>query len=478
MIPIDDQTITTGDTETLVPDTDSPHYLLGFRSSAVIEILLFLTAALLIDHWLLDSSRYWDASPHPFWLLVLLISFQYGVNEGLLASAGSAVALLAFNLPLPPLSPDIYRYWLDVCTQPLLWFIAAILFGELRSRQLRSYRQQKEELESVKQQNDTIANAYEEEKKLNENLEIQLAGQLSAVLNVYKTARAVGNMEPTQVLSKALDVVQLAMHPNKVSLFLLKNGSLELATQQGWDSDDHFPPMYTHSAPLFQEVIINQRTLCIANEQDIQTLGGDGLLAGPIKNPETHELFGMLKIESLNFIHLNLSSIKLFEILSDWVAALYQNAVLFSNAKTYSITSDSTQLMTPASFERMVDFLRALSERINLSIHIVIIKLYTSSIINNEKQEQRVGSLLHSIACDILRDTDLTFEYQIQGGHFVVILPGTDKTNAQEIGNRLLKQLEIELIDDQSPPRVSMKVRSLAHLETSPDQHDMIGIQE
>ncbi len=478
MTTTDDKTITTSDNNTCAPDKESPSYLLGFRSSAVVEILLFITTALIIDYWLLDGTRYWNASPHPFWLLVLLISFQYGVNEGLLASATSASALLAFNLPLPPLSPDIYGYWLDVCRQPLLWFIAAILFGELRSRQLRSYRQQKEELESVKQQNDTIASAYDEEKKLNENLEIQLAGQLSAVLNVYKTARAVGNMEPAQVLNKALDVVQLAMHPNKVSLFLLKNGSLELSTQQGWDSDAHFPPMYTPNAPLYQEVIINQRTLCIANEQDIQTLGGDGLLAGPIKNPETHELFGMLKIESLNFIHLNLSSIKLFEILSDWVAALYQNAVLYSDAKTYSITNESTQLMTPASFERMVDFLRALSTRINLSIHIVIVKLYTSSIVNSEKQEQRVGSLLHSIASDILRDTDLTFEYQIQGGHFVVILPGTDKTNAQEIGNRLLTQLETALKDDQSPPRVSMKVRSLAHLEAPSDQHDIIGIQE
>ena len=71
----------------------------GLRKSAVIETVLYLTVALILDYVFFSGNRFWDVAPHPFWPLVLLISAQYGTSEGLFAAALAATALLAGKLP-------------------------------------------------------------------------------------------------------------------------------------------------------------------------------------------------------------------------------------------------------------------------------------------------------------------------------------------------------------------------------------------
>ena len=61
--------------------------ILGLRVSALVETLLFLAVALLVDSLLGAGDRFSEISPHPFWIIVLLVSTYYGTNEGLATAA-------------------------------------------------------------------------------------------------------------------------------------------------------------------------------------------------------------------------------------------------------------------------------------------------------------------------------------------------------------------------------------------------------
>src|SRR5262245_61903386 len=79
------------------------------------------------------AVRFASVSPHPFWVVVLLIAAQYGTGEALVAAALSGAALLINNLPEQGFNEDLYAWLLRISFNPVLWCIAAVALGEIRA---------------------------------------------------------------------------------------------------------------------------------------------------------------------------------------------------------------------------------------------------------------------------------------------------------------------------------------------------------
>src|ERR1051325_8904394 len=120
--------------------------VVGIRLSAIVEPFAFLGIALLLDQFYFAGNRFWTLEPHPFWLLVALVSVQYGTNEGVFAAAASAIVLLSGKLPVQSIDTDFYAHVLHLGARPLLWLVSAIMLGELRNRHAR--REPPHELQS------------------------------------------------------------------------------------------------------------------------------------------------------------------------------------------------------------------------------------------------------------------------------------------------------------------------------------------
>jgi polysaccharide biosynthesis protein PelD len=105
--------------------------------SGVLESLVMLGIALAVDQAFFKGDRFWTVQPHPFWVPVLLVAVQHGTNAGLLAAGAATAALLIGNLPPQGIDQDYYAYLFEITWQPLLWMAAALILGELRTRQVR-----------------------------------------------------------------------------------------------------------------------------------------------------------------------------------------------------------------------------------------------------------------------------------------------------------------------------------------------------
>ena len=75
-----------------------------------VEMAIFFAVALAIDTLAFGGDRFRDVAPHPFWAVVVLVSLQYGTNEGLIAAVASSAALLIGNIPPQPLSLDSNKF--------------------------------------------------------------------------------------------------------------------------------------------------------------------------------------------------------------------------------------------------------------------------------------------------------------------------------------------------------------------------------
>ncbi len=456
--------------------------VLGVRRSALLEIAVFLGAALAIDYLFFDGIRYRDVAPHPFWLLILLLSVQYGTSEGLLAAALASAAVLVHNLPEQTFTQDRYDYLSDIILTPVLWFAAALILGELRMRQLGERARLRVELSAAEEREEAIATAYKRLSQVKDQLEARIAGQVCSGVTLANAAKAIDKLEPPQVLLGAVDLVRVVMMPEKFSVYLLKNGSLELSTHEGWSANDRFSQVFLPDTVLFQEVIGHQRVLCSPNPEDARVLGDHGLLAGPLINPERGEVLGMLKIEKLGFLDLNFNNVHIFKILCEWIAVAYGNAVRYQTARSESVLSAETRLPSYGFFEQQTGLLTELAERIGFDLSMIIVRLDNADELT-EEDVSVIPRALDRVVRTVLRRSDLVFDYQRTGWEFAIVLPGTAIEQTPLICDKLLAGLRQCLNGKASQARFSLAAQAVYREDKAKDKeftllpHHFVGQQ-
>lgn len=416
-------------------DDGVPRRLLGFRLAALIELALFFAVAFGIDT-LLGGTRFDGVQPHPFWLPVLLLAVQYGTGEGVLAAIAATAALRLGNMPEQTITQDFYQYLYAVSREPILWLVAAVLFGELRMRQIREREELRAGIAAARREADAITRSYRQLKTVKEGLETRVAGQLRTVFTLYQAARSIDKLDEGEIMLGVAELIRTVMKPEKFSLFLLNNQVLESVTNDGWSDDDTYARWYDAGSPLFETVVGRQRFLCVARPEDERTLQGEGVLAGPLISEDTGAVVGMVKIESLGFMDFGVNSVENFRILCEWVGTALGKARQFREAAAQRVTTADGALYTSGYIGRQAAFLAHLGRRLGFETTMVTIRPSGMARLSPQ-QRHEVAAAIGRAVRESLRDTDLAGDFGNSGAVFGVVLPGTSVEQARVVAAKL-----------------------------------------
>ena len=451
-----------------VQGTSKRSMLLGIRYSALVEMALFLGVALGIDRIFLDGSRFRSMPQHPFWILVLLVAVQYGTNAGLVAALASSVALLVGNVPPEAILQDRFAWVFEILRLPLLWSLAAVTLGELRTRHIREKERLLLELAETSGREQVVAAAYKRLEAVKEALETRVAGQLRTAVGLYEAARAIEKLDPAEVLLGVANLIRSVMNPEKFSLYLLQNGSLVLAVEEGWTPADNFPRLYKPNALIFQETIGRQRLLSVANSEDENLLLGVGMIAAPLIAPDTGNVVGMLKIEKLGFLDLNFSNVQTFKVLCQWIGAAYENAMRFQTARAEAVVNSETELFAYGFLSRQLSLLTLLARRIGFDLTMLVVRLENPGDLT-PGQQTFVPIAFSRTVSKVLRKSDLAFDYQKTGMEFALVLPATRVDDARIVVEKLQAGLEAELASEAPRARFSFGIHALHDTQHPPE---------
>lgn len=410
--------------------------LFGLRRVALAELALFFALAFLVDWLATGLTRFEGVQPHPYWLIVLLLSVQYGTSEGVIAAIASAAALRLGNLPEQAISQDLYQYLHAVSREPILWLVASVVFGELRMRQRRERDDLRAKLDLANRESDAIARSYRQLKGVKENLEARVAGQLRTVFTLYQAARAIDKLDEGEVMLGVADLVRSVMRPEKFSLFLLNNDVLESVTNDGWDDEDPYGRWFDASSPLFETVVGRQRTLCVARPEDERILMGEGVLAGPLVSEDTGEVVGMVKIESLGFMDFSANTVENFRILCEWIGTALAKARRYREANEQRVFVDDGTLYSSTYIGRQAEFLAHLGRRLGFETTTITIRPSGMARLSAD-QRMEVATAIGRAVRKSLRDTDLACDFGQHGLVFGVVLPGTAMEQARIVAGKL-----------------------------------------
>jgi len=423
---------------------EMPTEVLGLRVSALVEMALFFSALLLLDTTLLDGSRFRDVSPHPFWIAVILVSLQYGTNEGLLCAAASSAALLVGNVPPQTLSLDLFAYLFELSKTPLMWAAAALIVGELRSRQLRERSDLRRRLAASEMEAQVITAAHDSVQAAKDELEARIAGQFRTLLTVFRAAMAVERMEVSGVIAGAEALITAILNPEKFSIFLLKDERLDVVDAYGWADDDKLTRSFGSGDLLYRRVIAERSTLCVVREDDEQALAGEGVLAGPLQDPETGEVYGLLRIEALGLLDLTGATLENFDLLCDWLGSNLAVARRFEDASSDRILDPEAGLLTAHLFERQKTFVLHLATRVGFDLTLLIIEVDGDAALGRDVTLS-IGRTVAVAVAQSLRDTDLAFQWQPAGRRFAVLLPATNAGGGRLVVRKLRDDINFRL---------------------------------
>jgi hypothetical protein len=403
-----------------------------------VEGTLFFVCALGIDFVFFNGGRYWDVSPHPFWLIVLLFSFQYGTAAALSVAVLSTLGLLWGNIPPQRIDQDYYEYIFHIAALPLSWGLAALVFGELRRRQLVENTRLHHDLGDAATREETLAAAYRNLSALNTRLETRIASRRHTIFTLFKAAQAVERLETKDVLTGVEELVREVLAPYKFSFYLLQDDAFELEFSFGWLEDEPLLRHIANDTALFRTMVSERRIVCIANPSDELILERQGVLAGPVVHARTGDVLGLIKIEEIGFLDLHLETLEHFRILCDWVGTAYAKAQDYETA--YLRIPDGTEphLMPADTLEPLSIWLTHLSGRAKFNLWMLTISCSQES--QDTWNPTRVSrSLLRHV-----RNTDLLFQPSDNSQTISVLLPATPATGVLIVVEKLMQVLHEE----------------------------------
>lgn len=404
--------------------------------AAPVEIALYIGAVLAADLLWGAGDRFTHVEPHPFWAIVLLMAVHYGTREALIATVASSLALLVGNMPAQSLEQDIHAYSVQVLVRPLLWMVASLVLGELRVRQKRQHTDALEHLNAAERRVGLLARAHKDLTTANQRLETRLAGQLRTATGLFEAARSLETLEPTKVIAGAIELVTMALQAKAFSLFLLEGDVLVLAAEQGSTRKQPLVDRYGSSTPLFQAIVGRQRTISVATPAGEAALMGHGIIAGPLIDPASGKLIGMLKVEEMAFLDLNVSSLQTFKTMCDWIAAAYSNAVAHKSAQ---IEDEVTRLYGMTYLDRQSEYVAELAKRFGFDLTLLLFRVEVDEL--TDEQRRGIPQALGDIARVVLRRTDMVFSHEPIGTQFAVLLPGAPPENVSAVAVKLQEGL-------------------------------------
>lgn len=410
--------------------------ILGLRLSAMVEVAFFLAAALAIALALGIEDRFAGISPHPFWILVLLIPVYYGVNEGLMAAAAASLTLLTMNMPDQAFGESVSNWLLRATSEPVMWFVAAIVLGGIRDGQRRERNELAGELETTREQARVITQSYDRLARLKTELEAAVAGQTRTAASVCEAAMLLSPRSVPSVLEAVGQFLDRLIEPLAFSLYLREGDGLVLVPgsrvydqgcQSGMDPE----------APIARLCLDKRQFLRIADPVDQLVLDGKAVFAGPLVDPRDDMVLGLITIDRIAEEHLTPATFFTFRAACRFIAHQLSEAGRRDAERQDAITAPGSLLGSPMLLEHQIGVLGALAEDMGFALSCLYLAV--------DHAKDGVDGLLVETAEQLLGRGACCFAYETDGWNYAVLLVGEDRAGADRLGQTLAGRLRAAL---------------------------------
>lgn len=424
--------------------------------SVLFENSLFYFLCLVADHQFGDGTRWLSVFPHPFWIAILISSVKYGTLAGVLSAFLATIFLYVGNVPEMTFEDTLFDYRWHLVLRPLLFVGIAYILGELQTKErIEKNRIEKKNME-MEEHIRRLVQSYEMIKQTKEQQEAVLAAQQNTFVSIYDSFRSLETLKPAQIILNVDKVIKSILNPKKLSVWALGDKGFEPLTCVHWEESDAYIRRFSLEQPLSKALIEKQKALCVTDKEDALILEGEGLLAAPLVDNKTGELFGMVKIEEMEFLELTSTTIETFRILCDLIGKAYTNARRYKWASKNMMRAEGGFLGTHAYYLDLKRTFAALCEseeiplsnlEIESSVHYPRTSLIHLQLLEKMKQAER----------EILPPGGKFFLGENEGKQWHALLPGVNAEEGERLSYSLLEAFDKGNSEGMDPLKIKVE---------------------
>ncbi len=374
---------------------------------------------------------------HPYWIVVLLMSAQYGFGAGVLSGLIAMLHILFFSFGT---LPDRLRLEEFAETGGLLLPIsllsAGVVLGGIRERQIGKETAQAEKCETLQRERDRLAELQEASEKARRILEAKVVGQSTTMKTLYEEVRKLETLNRGEVYRGCLDILAAHFQVEKSSIYLREGDYYILKMARGWDS----AAMAEGKVPVAGNVMnlaIEERKMLTV--QDVirrkdasryEAQFGRFLAMVPLFG-QGEKAEGVINIEKIDFMAFNRANLELIDLVANWTSRAIGNIDYLERLKKGSLYDAADGIF---NYSYLEEFLAKEIERNRISrqpLTIAFVKLERFGFLNPEEQaivqKAFLGNLKHRMSA-----IDSVFNYRY-GGTYVLISPSRTQGDADAV---------------------------------------------
>ena len=426
--------------------------------------------------FLKNTSVYQNIHPHPYWIVILLITCRYGTVQGLFAGGMAAIVYIAIGANSGEInfSHDVFPR--GVFKYPFLFILVGGVLGEIRSiyrKKFLKLEQKHNELQDDFQDLELLHWALTDSKK---ELEKRIAYQSGTMLNLIGCLNTMETLELDQLYPKCLELLEEHLNVTCSSIYLIENNRLKLFTRRGKIEQSKLSAEEELTHGMMGEAVTSKKAITINqtnfNDQMAKFEKLDLMMCAPIKRKDGAVL-GVINVERIPFFDFTANSVQIFETFCHWISNVVDKAFQFNQFKDRNIADEITGAYNYLYFQKRLSYEVARAKRFNTSLTLVLLQVWKFNEMD-EGERKNVLVVLNGIFKHILRQTDIISKYR-NDDTFAIILPCQVSVNVEKMMTRLMaKIIERQFTPFQASDEVLRLKFAISSLQPSEGSYESL----
>jgi len=362
---------------------------------------------------------------------ISLLAAEYGLFPGLWAGALAGVLWIC-TAGFGPF-PQAFR-------MPTLMLAVGGAFGALGERHRRKLGELRAQYEEVREGLEDLSVQYLALQEAYRELERRIMGQSATVETLYRVSRRLESLFPEEVYQAAPELVRDFLDAEACALYLKVDGKLVLKGAVGEPKTGSRPQELPLDVWPVGEALEKGRVVSLRDKEEFsagEALREPILMAAPLL--AGGDALGVLVVESLPFLKLTPSSIRMLSIIADWTGRALDTAQRFQSLRREAVEDEVSGVYSFSYIRNRLKEEWERAKRYKVPLSVLLFRVLEYSEIPPENREKVLLSL-GAVFRYILRTVDIVGKYRYEEG-FVVLLPMTPLPGAYRTAERVLGEV-------------------------------------